>query len=70
MSLAACAKLLLCDENVSKAQAVANCYDFLDEQSKAQYSNDPIEILDLKEKLSKIINPKIGEGIKEAVSQI
>jgi hypothetical protein len=70
MSLAACAKKILCDPDVSQAQAVANTLAFLDEQARSQYSNDPTQILDLKEIVSEIMNPYLKKGITETVDKI
>lgn len=67
MSLAACWKEILCDPDVSEAQAIANAENFLMEQSKAQYGNDPTEVLRLKRITSDAARPHLKDGIKAAV---
>lgn len=70
MSLAACVKRILCDPDVSKAQAVASALTFLNQQSKSQYRNDPTEILELKNMVSETVNPHLKTAIDEVVERL
>lgn len=70
MSEAACAKEILCDPDVTESQAIANTLLFLDEQSKAEYRDDPTDVLKLKKMVSETVRPHMKKAIAEVVSKL
>jgi hypothetical protein len=70
MSLARCLKRILCDPDVTESQAIANAIEFLEQQSQAEYSDDPTEVLNLKTKLSDTVRPHMKKAIDEVVAKL
>lgn len=64
MSLAACAKKLLCDPDVNQAEGMANALDFLGKQAIKNYTDDPALIIDIKEQLSLAMKPYLDQAEK------
>jgi hypothetical protein len=70
MSLAACVKEILCDKTVNKAQAASNALEFLDAQIVASYSDDPTEIIQLRNKIFNAMSTPLQDCIEKAVQAI
>lgn len=66
MSEAACAKEIICDENVNQAQRLANGVNFLEAQIKLKYTNDPALILAMKKAMCDAMRLYLEEAEKAA----
>lgn len=64
MSEAACAKEILCDNEVNKAQAFANAFDYLQAQTSKNYGGDPDRLIVIKKELSAAMKPHLLEAEK------
>lgn len=68
MSLAACAKEIICDPTVTMAQAVNNFFEFMAAQVKLDYSTDPSYVLGMQKACYEAANK--GTGFKGIIDNI
>lgn len=70
MSEAACAKEIICDPDINKAQAVANVLEYLGEQVALNYDVDPEKAIVMKNAVSEAVTPHLAKAVQAGVGAL